>query len=244
MIHSQLTGRSELNQHPIAAIDTLESQLASKASNQSVESIVSELNTVKNQPAGSIILSQGNGLPLTATDLESLTHVRYKGRFQTPSDLENDATDPELNDYADVISTGTQWSYNTSWIENYNQEPYFNGAFTSIADAIIFYPAPAAGDFVWITNTNTEWAFTYDSGDMTNVASYSWKNTGKSFGTTSKEPHWINLLIPMSSLDIETTIAAFSTNNKAAGAKAVYDYCTGIVGDITSVLDQINGESV
>lgn len=44
--------------------------------------------------------------------------------------------------------------------------------------------------------------------------------------------------------DIATTITSSSTNSKVAGAKAVYDYVTGIVGDINSVLDEINGEVV
>lgn len=41
-----------------------------------------------------------------------------------------------------------------------------------------------------------------------------------------------------------TTINENSTNTQYAGAKAVYDYVQGIVGDISDLLDELNGEIV
>lgn len=41
-----------------------------------------------------------------------------------------------------------------------------------------------------------------------------------------------------------STIDSNSTNTQYAGAKAVYDYVQGIVGDISDLLDELNGEIV
>ena len=48
----------------------------------------------------------------------------------------------------------------------------------------------------------------------------------------------------LTSGDIATSISNTSTNTKTAGAKAVYDYVTSVVGGINAVLDDINGEVV
>lgn len=48
----------------------------------------------------------------------------------------------------------------------------------------------------------------------------------------------------LQSSDISSSITSSSTNTQVAGAKAVYDYVGSVVGDINSLLDQMNREVI